>query len=80
MLVPGPEPARPAAWHVHSPDHGVLTADVTHQVDRAVHEHPPVVGMLALAEQHNAGLDANLRSARHQLRQLIVRQTVKDGK
>ena len=63
MLVPGPEPAGPAARHVHPPDHGVLTADVAHQVDGSVDEHPPVVGVLALAEQLDAGLDANLGAA-----------------
>ena len=51
VLVPGPEPAGPAAGHVHPGDDGVLAADVPDQVDGAVDQHPPEVGVLALAEQ-----------------------------
>jgi hypothetical protein len=76
VLVPGAEPARPAAWHVHPPDHGVLAADAAHELDRPVHEHPPEVGVLALVEQDDAGLDANLGTGLGQLGELAVGQAV----
>ena len=63
MLVPGPEPAGPPARHIHPADHGVLTADVAHQVDRAVDEHPPEVRVLTLVEQLDTRLDADLGTA-----------------
>jgi hypothetical protein len=52
---------------------------VAHQVDGAVNEYPPVIRVLALAEQLDAGLDANLGTALHQLRQLVVGQAVEDA-
>ena len=79
MLVPGPEPAGPAARHVHPADHRVLAADVADQLDRAVEQDPPAVGVVAFAEQ----LDTRARSrtsarARDQLAELLVGQAVED--
>src|SRR5262249_31434647 len=79
VLVEGAEPPGPAARHVHSSDPGVLAADVAHQVDGPVEESPPVIRVLALAEQLDAGLDANLGAALGQLRQLVAGQAVKDA-
>ena len=79
VLVPGAEPAGPAARHVHIPDHGVLAADVAHEVDGTLDEHPPEVSVLALAEQIDAGLDANLGTALDQLRELAVSQAVEEA-
>ena len=46
------------------PHHGVLKADVAHEVHRPVNEHPPVVRDLTLAEQVHAGLEADLGAVR----------------
>jgi hypothetical protein len=79
VLVPGAEPTGPAARHVHPRDHGVLAADVADEVDGPVEEHPPEVGVLALAEQVGSGLDANLGTALDQFSELIVGQAVEDA-
>ena len=49
------------------------------QVDGTVDEHPPVVGGLALVEQLDPGLDADLGAALDQLGELLVAQTVEDA-
>ena len=59
--------------------HGVLAADPAVQRDRAVDEHPPEVGRLALVEQVAAGLDRNLGAAVDQLVQLRVGQPGEEG-
>jgi hypothetical protein len=79
VLVPGAEPAGPAARHVHPRDHGVLAADVADEVDGALDEQPPEVRVLPLAEQVDPGLDADLGAALDQLGQLRVGQAVEDG-
>ena len=79
VFVPGAEPAGPAARHVHFPDNGVLAADVAHQVDGTANEHPPEVRVLALAEQLDARLDANLGAAPDQLPELVVGQAVEEA-
>ena len=78
MLVPGAEPAGPAAGHVHPGDHRVLAADVADEVDGAVDEQPPEVRVLALAEQLDPGLDADLGAGLGQLGELLVAQAVED--
>jgi hypothetical protein len=60
VLVPRPESAGPPPWLVHASDDDVLTADTTHEVQRPVEEDPPVVGVLALAEELRARLDGDL--------------------
>ena len=77
MLVPGAEAAGPAAGHVHPADDGVLAADVPDEIDGAVEQDPPVVRVLALAEQLGAGLDPDLGTARDQVGELIVGQPAK---
>jgi hypothetical protein len=79
VLVPGPEPAGPAARHVHPGHHRVLAADAADQVDGPGDQHPPEVGRLALAEQLGPGLDGHLGAAGGQLGQLPVGQAVEDG-
>ena len=79
VLVPGAEPAGPAAGHVHPGHHGVLAADMADEVDGPVDQQPPEVGVLALAEQVDPGLDADLGAARGQLGQLAVAEAVEDG-
>jgi hypothetical protein len=79
VLVPGAEPARPAAGHVHPGDHGVLAADVADEVDGAGDQQPPEVGVLALPEQDDPGLDADLGAALDQLAELLVGQAVEDA-
>ena len=79
MFVEGPESPGPAARHVHPADQGVLAADMAHEVDGTVEQYPPVIRVLALAEQLDAGLDANLGTALSQLRQLGAGQAVKDA-
>ncbi len=78
VLVPGAKPAGPASGHIHPGDHGVLAADVPDEVDRPVHEQPPEVGMITLAEQQDAGLDRHLGAAGDQLGELGVGQSVED--
>ena len=78
MLVPGPEPAGPAAGHVHPGHHGVLAAGAADEIDGTLHEQPPEVGRLALAEQVNAGLDGDLGPTLGQLGELGVGQAVED--
>jgi hypothetical protein len=79
VLVPRAEPAGPAARCVHPRDHGVLAADVTPELDGPVHEHPPVVRVLALMEQVDPGLDTHLGAGFDQLRKLLVGQTVEEA-
>jgi hypothetical protein len=79
VLVPGAEATGPAAGHIHPGDHGVLAADVADEVDGAVDQHPPEVGVLALAEQVDPGLDGDLGATLGQLGQLAVAQAVEDG-
>jgi hypothetical protein len=52
---------------------------VADEVDGAVDEQPPVVRVLALVEQVDAGLDADFGTARDQLGELIVGQAVEDA-
>jgi hypothetical protein len=52
---------------------------VAHEVDGAIEEHPPKVRVLTLAKQMGPGLDANLGTARGQLRELIVSQAVEQA-
>ena len=49
------------------------------EVDGAVDEHPPEVGVLALAEQLDAGLDRDLGAALDQLGELLVGQAVEEA-
>ena len=49
------------------------------EVDGAVHEDPPEVGVLARSEQIDPGLYADLRAALEQLAELLVRQAVEDA-
>ena len=79
MLVPGPEAAGPAARHVHPGDDRVLAADVADEVDGPVDQQPPVVGVLALMEQLDPGLDGELGPALDQLGQLVVAEAVEDA-
>jgi len=79
VLVPGPEPAGPTARHIHSPHLGLLAADAAPQGDGTVDEHPPEVGRLALAEQVDIRLDAQLRSGTDQFPELDVRQAVEEA-
>jgi hypothetical protein len=79
VLVPGAESAGPAARHVHVPDHGVLAADVAHEVDGAVEQHPPEVSVLALAEHIRPRLDANLGAPPGQLRELVIGQAFENA-
>ena len=60
LLVPGPEPARPAPGDVHVPDDDLLAADLAGQLHGAVDEHPPVVRVAALDEECLAGDDRDL--------------------
>jgi hypothetical protein len=50
VLVPGAEPARPAARHIHLSHYGVLAANMAHQVDGTVDKHPPEIRVLTLTE------------------------------
>ena len=52
---------------------------MAHQVNGTVHQYPPVIRVLALSEQLQAGLDADLGTALDQLSQLVIGQAVKDG-
>ena len=49
------------------------------QVDSTVNEHPPEVRVLTLAEQLDAGLDADLGAALGQFRELIVGQAAEQA-
>ena len=49
------------------------------QVDSTVNEHPPEVRVLTLAEQIDAGLDADLGTALGQFRELIVGQAAEQA-
>src|SRR5215212_6761876 len=60
VLVPGAEPAGPAAGYVHPRHHQVLAADAADEVDGALDQHPPEVGLLALAEQLRPDHDGHL--------------------
>ena len=79
MLVPSPEPARPAARHVQPRHHGLLAADAAHEVDGTLDEHPPEVRVLALPEQIDPGLHPHLRAALDQLGKLFVRHAFEDA-
>jgi len=79
VLVPGAEPAGPAARRVHPRDQGVLAADVADELDGAVDEQPPVVRVLTLAEQLDPGLDANFATALDQFSELLVAQAIEDA-
>jgi hypothetical protein len=68
VLVPRAEPACPAARYVRPRDDGVIAADVTPEVDDTVDEQPREVGVLALVEQVDAGLDTHLGAAIDQIR------------
>ena len=46
--------------------------DVTHQVDGAVQEHPPVLGGVVLLEQHVTALEVDLGARRQEREQLVV--------
>lgn len=79
MLVEGAETAGPVSRHLPLADHGVLAADAAYQVDGALDERPPVVRVLALVEQFDAGLDAHLGTAGDQLGQLVPGQAVEQA-
>jgi hypothetical protein len=49
------------------------------QVDSTVNEHPPEVRVLTLAEQIDAGLDADLGTALGQFRELVVGQAAEQA-
>ena len=49
------------------------------QIDGTVNEHPPEVRVLALKEQVDTRLDANLGTAVGQFRELIVGQAVEEA-
>jgi hypothetical protein len=78
VLVPGPETTGPATRHIHLPDHDVLAADVAHEGDGTVDQHPPEVGVVALVEQVDAWLDSHLGAGLGQLSELSVGQTVEE--
>jgi hypothetical protein len=72
VLVPGPEPAGPAARHVH-PRHDLLALPhAPRQRDRALDEHPPLLGRQALGEQLGAGLGRDHLARLEQLAELVV--------
>ncbi len=79
VLVKGAESAGPLARHVPPPHHGVLKADVAHEVYRPVNEHPSVVRELTLAEQVHAGLEADLGAARDQIGELVTGQALEEA-
>ena len=72
VVVPCPEPARPSSGHVHPGHDDVLASHLADQVQRAGEQHPPLVGVLALGEQHVAGLEGHLVAPVRQLGQLVV--------
>jgi hypothetical protein len=78
VLVPRPEPAGPASGDVHASDDDVLAAHPPHQLDDAVHQHPPEVGVLALLPQLDARLDRDLLAVVDQLGELPVGQPVEE--
>ena len=49
------------------------------EVDRPVDEHPPEVGVLALVEQLDPGLDRDLGAALDQLGELVVGEAVEEA-
>ena len=79
VLVPGAEPAGPA------PGTSIFPTTVSSRPmwrTRSMapsDEHPPEVRVLALAEQLDAGLDADLGAALDQLRELVVGQAVEEA-
>ena len=79
VLVPGAEPAGPAARDVHPGDDVVLPADMADEVDGAVDEQPPEVRALSLAEQVDPGLDRYLGTALDQLGELVVAEAVEEA-
>ena len=78
VLVPRPEAARPPARLVHPTDDDVLTTDTAHELKRSVDEHPPVVGVLALAEVGRARLDHDLGAGGEERAELVVAQPAED--
>lgn len=78
MLIPGAEPAGPAAGYVHPRHHQVLAADAADEVDGALDQHPPEVCLLALAEQLRSGLDGHLGAGFDQLGELPVGQALEN--
>ena len=79
MLVPGTESAGPAAGDVHPADDGVLPADMTDQLDLSLDQDPPVVGMVAFAEQVDSWLEGDLvASRRSNCVELVVAQALED--
>src|SRR5215475_665553 len=62
VLIPGAEAACPQTRH-HPADQRPLLADVPRQLDGALDEHPPVIRVLTLPEQLDAGLDGDLGAA-----------------
>jgi hypothetical protein len=79
VLVPGAEPAGPAARDVHPGDDVVLPADMTDEVDGTVDEQPPEVRALSLVEQLDPGLDLHLGPALDQLGELVVAEAVEEA-
>ena len=75
-LVPRAEAARPLARRVHPADHRLLATDGPDQVQGAVDEHPPAVGVLALVEEVGARHDRHLLAVGHELADLVVVQPV----
>ncbi len=79
VLVPGAETAGPPARHIHSRDHSVFAANMANEVDGAVDQHPPEVGLLALMKQLETGLNPDLSTALDQISELIICQAVEDA-
>jgi hypothetical protein len=52
---------------------------MANEVNGAVDQHPPEVGMLALMEQVDARLDADLSAVLDQLSKLIICQALEDA-
>ena len=77
--VPGVEAAGPHARAVHRHhDDGFFAAGLAHQVDAAVHEHPPRLGGLALVEQLHAFVEADLLAGREELGELLVGERLEE--
>src|SRR5262245_20179931 len=79
LFIPRAESASPAPRHVHLRDHGFFTTAVALQIDDAVEEHPPAVGMITLPEQLDARLDGDFFTRLDELRKLLIGQALKQA-
>ena len=61
------------------PHRSISRAWVPRNGNRAVDQHPPEVRMLALMEQLNTRLNANIDAVLDQIRELIICQAVEDA-